>query len=109
MIAESRGYLAIDSATAEAMAIDALAFLAGNPTELGRFLALSGIGPETLRQAAADPGFLAGVLDHIMTDDSLLLAFAGTQGLDARAIAAAARRLRSGPDEETDNSPRKAR
>jgi hypothetical protein len=109
MTAESRGYLAIDFSKAEAIAVDALAFLAGNPAELGRFLALSGIGPETLRQAAAEPGFLAGVLDHIMTDDSLLLAFAGQQGLDARAIAAAARRLRSGPDEETDNGPRRAR
>jgi hypothetical protein len=100
MIAESRGYLAIDSAKAEAVAIDALAFLAGNPEELGRFLALSGIGPASLRQAAAGPGFLAGVLDYIMTDEALLLAFAGQQGLDAREISAASRRLRGkpGPD-----------
>jgi hypothetical protein len=104
MVAESRGYLAIELAEAEAVAIDALAFLAGNPEELGRFLALSGLGPSNLRQAAADPGFLAGILDHIMTDEGLLLAFAGRQGIDARAVAAAARRLRAGPDERREES-----
>ncbi len=109
MIAESRGYLAIDSAKAEAVAVDALAFLAGNPEELGRFLALSGIGPANLRQAAAEPGFLAGILDHIMTDDALLLAFAGQQGLDARAIAAAARQLRCEPDQGNTDGQAKAR
>jgi hypothetical protein len=103
MTAESRGYLAIDSAKAEAVAIDALAFLAGNPEELGRFLALSGIGPANLRHAAAEPGFLAGVLDHMMSDDSLLLACAERRGLDAGTIAAAARRLRAGPDERTES------
>jgi hypothetical protein len=105
MIAESQGYLAIDSAKAEAVAVDALAFLAGNPEELGRFLALSGIGPANLRQAAAEPGFLAGILDHIMTDEALLLAFAAQQGMDARAIAAAARRLRGEPG--TDGAERR--
>jgi hypothetical protein len=101
MIAESRGYLAIDLAESEALAIDALAFLAGNPEELGRFLALTGLGPANLRQAASDPGFLAGVLDHIMTDEALLLSFAGQQGVDARTVAAAARRLRRDPDEDS--------
>jgi hypothetical protein len=105
MIAESQGYLAIDSARAEAVAVDALAFLAGNPEELGRFLALSGIGPGNLRQAAAEPGFLAGILDHIMTDEALLLAFAAQQGMDARAIAAAATRLREEPG--TDDGERR--
>ena len=46
---------------AEALGIQALAYLAGDPERLGRFLALSGLGPETIRAAAHDPGFLAGV------------------------------------------------
>lgn len=62
--------------TAEAVAIQALAFLAADPERLGRFLALSGLGPERIRAAAHEPGFLAGVLDHIAADESLLMVFA---------------------------------
>ena len=50
---------------AEALAIAALSFIASEPERLGRFLALTGIGPESLRAAARDPGFLVGVLDHV--------------------------------------------
>ncbi|MGB6255385.1 MAG: DUF3572 family protein, partial [Bradyrhizobium sp.] len=38
---------------AEIVAIQALSFVAGDPERLGVFLAESGIGPETLRSAAA--------------------------------------------------------
>ncbi len=61
---------------AQALAIDALAFLADDPQRLGRFLALSGLGPADVRAASRDPGFLAGVLEHICGDEPLLLAFA---------------------------------
>ena len=61
---------------AEHLAIQALTFIGSDPTELGRFLALTGIGPAELRAAAHEPGFLAGVLDHILGYEPLLLAFA---------------------------------
>jgi len=48
---------------AEIVAVQALGFIAGDPERLGLFLAESGIGPETLRTAAANPQFLASVLD----------------------------------------------
>jgi len=96
MIRESRGYLRIEMDEAEAVAVDALAFLAGSPEELGRFLAGSGLGPGNLRDAAADPAFLAGVLDHLMADEPLLLAFAGQRGIAAATVAAATRRIREG-------------
>src|SRR5712691_7170019 len=54
------------------LAVAALAFIAGEPDELGRFLALSGIGPESIRVAAREPGFLLGVLDHLVGDARLL-------------------------------------
>src|SRR5262245_47114491 len=68
----------IDRQAAEQLAIQALAYLAGDPERLGRFLALTGLGPETIRAAATsrDSQFLAGVLDHIAGDDGLLTAFA---------------------------------
>lgn len=67
---------------AEALAIEVLGFLAGDPGRLGRFLALTGLGPAQLREAAREPGFLAGILDHIVADERLLLLFADTAGRD---------------------------
>ncbi|TMJ25587.1 MAG: DUF3572 family protein [Alphaproteobacteria bacterium] len=65
-----------DREAAESLAIQALAYLAGEPERLGRFLALSGLGPEQVRRAAAEPGFLAGVLEYLSSEESLLLGFA---------------------------------
>ena len=48
-------------AAAESLAITALAFLAAEPERLGRFLALTGIGPESIRAAAHQPQFLLAV------------------------------------------------
>ena len=63
--------------------------MAGDPDRLGAFLAESGIGPDTLRTAAADPHFLASVLDFVMRDDATVKAFAAASQLDPSNIAAA--------------------
>ena len=86
---------------AEIVAIQALSFIAGEPERLGLFLAESGIGPETLRNAAADPRFLASVLDFVMRDDATVKAFASASQLHPTNIAAARQALRD-PDEERD-------
>jgi hypothetical protein len=67
--------------SAETVAIQALSFIAQEPERIGRFLALSGIGPESLRDAAREPRFLAGVLDYVAGDERLLLAFAEENSL----------------------------
>ena len=74
---------------AEIVAIQALGFIAGDAELLGLFLAESGIGPETLRTAAADPSFLASVLDFVMRDDATVKAFASVSQLHPTNIAAA--------------------
>ena len=74
---------------AEIVAVQALSFVADDPERLGAFLAESGIGPETLRSAAADPRFLAHVLDFIMRDDTTVKAFAAASKLHPTNIAAA--------------------
>jgi Protein of unknown function (DUF3572) len=79
----------LTQASAETIAIDALTFLAADPVLLERFLALSGIGPDNLRAAAAEPGFLAAVLDHLASDEKLLLAFAAHAGQKPEDIAKA--------------------
>src|SRR5436305_13872180 len=76
---------------AETLAIEALGFIAGQPEALGRFLAVSGIGPATLRRAAADPAFLAGVLVFLLGAEPLLTAFAGHAGIQPDRIGKARR------------------
>jgi hypothetical protein len=86
---------------AEIVAIQALSFIAGDPERLGSFLAESGIGPETLRTAAADPHFLGSVLDFILRDDTTVKAFAEVSQLHPTNIAAA-RQVLGDPDWERD-------
>jgi hypothetical protein len=74
---------------AEIVAIQALSFIAGEPERLGLFLAETGIGPETLRQSAADPQFLTSVLAFVMRDDATVKAFAASAELDPTNVAAA--------------------
>jgi Protein of unknown function (DUF3572) len=74
---------------AEIVAVQALSFLAGDPERLGRFLAETGLGPETLRSSAADPNFLANVLDFVLRDDTTVKAFADASKLHPTNIAAA--------------------
>ena len=61
---------------AEKLAIQALTFIAGDGERLGRFLAVTGIGPAEIRSAARQSGFLAGVLEYLAADERLAAAFA---------------------------------
>jgi hypothetical protein len=74
---------------AEALAIQALAYVAGEPERLGRFLAVTGIGPDRIREAARESHFLAGVLDHVLDDERLLVAFAADAKIDPAEVARA--------------------
>lgn len=77
------------NAAAEAIAIRALSFLAAEPERLGRFLALTGLGPENLRAAAREAAFLRSVLDHVTGDERLLVDFASDADLDPATVARA--------------------
>jgi Protein of unknown function (DUF3572) len=78
---------------AETVALEALAFLGGDHDRLATFLDLTGLDVAGLRAAARDPGFLAGVLDHIAGDERLLLSFAAESGRAPEFVAAAHARL----------------
>ena len=66
----------LDQQGAESVAIQALTYLAQDSERLGRFLAETGIDPSEIREAAGQPGFLLGVLEHFCADESYLLAYA---------------------------------
>jgi hypothetical protein len=79
------------------LAIAALSFLAGEPERLERFLALTGLGPQSLRAAAREPSFLLGVLDHVASDETLLLAFANENEINPEDVGRARNALAERP------------
>jgi hypothetical protein len=78
------------------VAIEALAWLAQNSARLERFLAICGLGPQNLRQAAAEPAFLAAILDYLAADESLLIAFSEATNRPPASVGVAQSRLRLG-------------
>jgi len=66
---------------AEALAVQALAWMAGDAELIGRFLASTGAGPGDLRVRAADPEFLGFVLDFLLADETALIAFAAAKNI----------------------------
>jgi hypothetical protein len=74
---------------AEALAVHGLTFLASDMERLEPFLSLSGLDLGNLRAAAAGPDFLVAVLEHLLGNENLLLAFATNAGLDPAEVARA--------------------
>jgi Protein of unknown function (DUF3572) len=68
------------------LAIAALGFLAADEERFTRFLALTGLEPQSLRTAAREPGFLLGVIEHVVADEDLLVAFAEENGVDPEEV-----------------------
>ena len=83
----------ITQEAAETIAIKALEYLSNDPELMGRFLALSGLDPSELRSVVGETSFLAAILDFMLNDDSLILAFASNNNLDPESIVAAKNRL----------------
>ncbi len=83
---------------AEAVAISALGFVAADPELLPRFLAITGIEANAIREAAREPGFLAGVLQFILAHEPTLLRFAEETGTPPAPVGTALRALPTGDD-----------
>lgn len=78
---------------AEHLGIQALGFLAADPARLAGFLATSGYDPTEIRAQAGSAEFLAGVLDYLLADESMLLVFASEAGIDPKHVTMARRTL----------------
>ena len=63
---------------AEALAAEAMAFITSDPQRLTRFLADTGMDPQQLAGSLASDGggILSAAMDHLVSDESLLMVFA---------------------------------
>ncbi|WP_112664156.1 DUF3572 domain-containing protein [Microvirga flavescens] len=66
----------INAEEAESVAVNAFARIVADEERLTRFLAISGLQPDSIRAAANAPGFFAAILDYVASDEALLLALA---------------------------------
>lgn len=74
---------------AETLALQGLTFLASDAARLNHFLSLTGIAPSELSSWNANPELQGAVLEHMLTDESLLLVFAAEIGAAPESIAPA--------------------
>ncbi|MCX2698994.1 MULTISPECIES: DUF3572 domain-containing protein [Ochrobactrum] len=75
---------------AENVAVEALMWLAQDKELMSRFLALTGIEASSIRSAAQEPGFLAGVLQFYLGHEPTLMRFCQETARDPVTIEKAA-------------------
>ena len=73
--------MSLSQESAETIALQALAWLAGNEDLLPVFLGSTGAEGGNLREQAADPAFLGSVLDFLLMDDAWVVGFCDIAGL----------------------------
>ncbi len=68
--------LKITQHEAETIALNILNFLLNDEDRRQRFMTLTGMDPQDLRGNASDPAFLAGIVEYLLQDESLIYTFA---------------------------------
>ena len=71
---------------AEILALEALAWLAGQPDGIARFLTVSGLDAADLRRAVGDRDLLGSVLDFLLANEPLLLEFCQDASIPSKAV-----------------------
>lgn len=71
----------VSQESAETVALQGLAWLAGNESLLPIFLGSTGASETDLRARATDPEFLVSVLDFLMLDDAWVIEFCDTYSI----------------------------
>lgn len=76
---EKMRQMTLSREAAETVAMQALAWLAGNDELLPVYLGATGASEMDLRARVAEPEFLLSVLDFLMMDDAWVIAFCDEQ------------------------------
>lgn len=82
---------------ADQIAIDALGYIASEPELMRRFLDLTGLEADGIRQAAGQSGFFVGVLDFLLVNENDVVAFSHATGTPLEAVQIARDKLDRGP------------
>ncbi|MEM1264627.1 MAG: DUF3572 domain-containing protein [Pseudomonadota bacterium] len=88
----------MENPEAETVATSALAWLAEEPDRIGAFLGTTGLDPADVVAAARTPEFLGAVLDFVLSDDALVLAFASAVKVAPERVGRARAALPGGDD-----------
>jgi hypothetical protein len=83
------------TADPQALALNALGWILGDEDRAGRFLALTGLTPDGLRDSLGERGTLLAVLDFLCAHEPDLVAAAESLGVSPAALGAARGRLAS--------------
>ncbi len=67
---------------AEALALQALAYIIAESTLCGRFLDLTGMNPADVRASVSDTAFLGAVLEFLLAHEPSLLEFCTASDID---------------------------
>lgn len=92
----------LTASEAKLMGLQALGFVASEADRLHRFLDLTGLDVAELRGFANEPATLAGVIEFLMQDESLMLSFAANHRLAPEDVSAAYRLLSGETGEDCD-------
>ncbi len=84
--------------TAETLAMQALAWIAGNDELLPVFMGSTGADAADMKQRAGEPEFLGSVLDFLLMDDDWVVAFCDQAQLGYDAPMRARQALPGGAD-----------
>lgn len=88
--------LSVSADAAETLALQALAWIAGQDDLLGAFLGASGMSEGDLKKSAGSPEVLGAVLDFLMLDDAWVIGFCDTIHLPYDRVAMARAALPGG-------------
>ena len=81
---------------ADQVAIDVLGYIASEPDLMKRFLDLTGIEADRIREAAGQPGFLLGVLDFLLANERDVEDYHHAAGTPPETLVAAREKLDAG-------------
>ncbi len=84
---------------AQQTAIAVFGRIVADDERLGRFFDLTGLRPDSIREATNSPRFFEAVLDHVVTYEPLLVAVAQEMEVSPEQIVAAHARLAPPPFE----------
>ena len=75
------------------LSLKAVAFIVADEPTRGRFLELTGLDAQGLKEGLENPQFLGSVLDFVLGDETLLMVFCANAGVEPDSVSKARMQL----------------